>query len=397
MDRRTAVHHPHADVVALADLERVDVRVHLAATESYLFAWIGDVDVADQTVNVRTEAGDEEGYLDGIAVSVDPDDERSDGPTGRAIQKREIQTTRDIRDDSRYDPWRGHLEECGVRLSAAIPIVHEETIYGVLNVYADRAKAFEGRERAVLSQLGEVIGHAIAATERKRALMSDDVVELEFRIRNLFDELDIDVPTTGRITLDHTIPIEDDEFLVYENMTLDAIDGLEAVVETLPHWRDVTYRGGGTETRFELRLSEPPVLSTVASLGGSVEDAVIEDGNYQMTIHMAPGAEVRQVVDTVQDAYPAAELLKHRQLGRRNDTVEHARHALTSDLTARQRSALEAAYHAGYYEWPRDASGEEVAESLEIAPPTFNQHLRKAQRKVFDSLLSSPGRYRSTE
>ncbi|RKD88620.1 bacterio-opsin activator domain-containing protein [Halopiger aswanensis] len=370
------------------EIERV-VCEHLAATESYLFAWIGDVDVTSQTVVGRTEAG-VDGYLDGISISVDPDDERSKGPTGRAILKREIQTTQDIRVDDRHDPWRSHIEEYGFRSSAAIPIVHEDTVYGVLNVYAERPRAFEGRERDVISQLGEVVGHAIAAAERKRALMSDTVVELQFRIRDVFGTLNVDTPTIGTITLNHVVPIEDDEYLVYGSVTANGIDGLESLVEALPHWVSVTYRTGGDERGFELRLSEPPVLSTVASLGGSVETAVIEDGDYLMTLHAAPGADVRQVVDTVQEAYPDVELLKQRQL--RIDTSERVRDVLEADLTDRQRATLEAAYHAGYYEWPRDASGEDVAESLEIAPPTFNQHLRKAQRKVFDSLLSSPGR-----
>ncbi|MFC6718044.1 bacterio-opsin activator domain-containing protein [Natrialbaceae archaeon GCM10025810] len=360
---------------------------HLAETESYLFAWIGDVDVTTQTVDCRTEAG-VDGYLDGITISVDPDDERSKGPTGRAIAKRETQTTQDIRADTRHDPWRSHIEKYGFRSSAAIPIVHEETVYGVLNVYAERPRAFEGRERDVIGQLGELVGHAIAATERKRALMSDVVVELEFRIRDVFDALDVDGSSAGTISLDHTVPIEDDEYLVYGRATADAIDGLEALVETLPHWVDLTYRTDGDERGFELRLSEPPVLSTVASIGGAVDTAVIEDDDYRMTLHLAPGTDVRTVVDTVQEAYPDAELLTQHQ--RRIDTSERVRDVLGANLTDRQRAVLEAAYHAGYYEWPRDASGEVVAESLDIAPPTFHQHLRKAHRKVFDSLLSTP-------
>ncbi|WP_265109903.1 PAS domain S-box protein [Halosolutus halophilus] len=370
------------------EIEQV-VCEHLAAAESYLFAWIGDVDVASQTVSVRTEAG-VEGYLDGITISADPDDERSMGPTGRAILEREIQTTQDIRTDSRHDPWRSHTEEYGFRSSAAIPIVHEDTVYGVLNVYADRPNAFEGQERTVISQLGEVVAHAIAATERKRALMSDDVVELQFRIRDVFDALDVGVPTTGRVTLDHTVPIEGDEYLVYGSATADAVDSVAALVETVPHWVDATFRNDSGDTTFELRLSEPPVLSTVASLGGSVENVVIEDGDYLMTLRMAPGSDVRRVIDAVQTAYPAAELLKHRQTTRRDDTAERVRQVLTTDLTDRQRATLEAAYHAGFFEWPRDASGEAVAESLDIAPATFHQHLRKAQQRVFRSLLSTP-------
>jgi predicted DNA binding protein len=58
-------------------------------------------------------------------------------------------------------------------------------------------------------------------------------------------------------------------------------------------------------------------------------------------------------------------------------------------LTDRQQSAFEAAYGAGFFEWPREATGEEVADSLWVAPPTFHQHLRKGQRRVFESLLSN--------
>ncbi|MFD1564724.1 PAS domain S-box protein [Haloarchaeobius amylolyticus] len=371
-----------------AEIERV-VCERLAETDSYLFAWIGDVDVATQTVNLRAEAG-VEGYLDGITISTDPDDERSRGPTGQAILEREIQTAQDIAADSRYDLWRDHVEQYGFRSSAAIPIVSEGTVYGVLNVYADRPNAFEGEERAVISQLGEVVGHAIAATERKRALMSDDVVELQFRIRDIFTAVGAGVTTDGTITIDHMVPIENDEYLVYGTLTEDAIAGLDALVDAVPHWVDVTYRTASGPTTFELRLSDPPVLSTVASLGGAIERAVIEDGDYRMTVHLVPGADVRRAIDVVQTTYPTAELLKHRQTTRADTTGERVQHVLTDELTDRQRAALEAAFHAGFFEWPRDASGEDVAESLEIAPATFHQHLRRAQKKVFESLLSGP-------
>ncbi|WP_263654209.1 helix-turn-helix domain-containing protein [Halomicrobium urmianum] len=39
-------------------------------------------------------------------------------------------------------------------------------------------------------------------------------------------------------------------------------------------------------------------------------------------------------------------------------------------------------------EWPREASGEEVAESLDVSSPTFNQHLRNAQQKRLDVVLA---------
>ena len=49
---------------------------------------------------------------------------------------------------------------------------------------------------------------------------------------------------------------------------------------------------------------------------------------------------------------------------------------------------IETAYSAGYFEWPRESSGEAVADLLDITQPTFNKHLRAAEREAFSLLLS---------
>jgi PAS domain S-box-containing protein len=359
----------------------------LADSDSYLFAWIGDVDAATNTVQLRTEAG-VENYLEDIVISVDPDDERSEGATGRAFRSGEIRTTQDITVDERYEPWRDQIEEHSFRSSAAIPIVHDGTTYGMLNVYAERPYAFEGEERAVISQLGEIIGHAIAATERKQSLLGDELVALEFYVPSLYDSVDVDEPPTGRIEFEHVVPLSEDEFIVYGQVADDAVAYLEALAEALPHWGLVTVNSSDGDPRFELQLSTPPVLSEIASVGGVIDHAVIEDGDYHMAVHVSTTVDTRQIIDTVEEAYPAAQLLKHRQVSRetRSDSLDEI---VTADLTDRQRTALRVAHRAGFFEWPRDVSGEDVAETLEITPPTFHQHLRNAERKIFEQLLSA--------
>ncbi|MFU8868456.1 bacterio-opsin activator domain-containing protein [Natronococcus sp.] len=371
-----------------ADIEET-VCEHLASSDSYLFAWIGDVDAATQTVTLRTEAG-VEGYLDGTTISVDPDDDRGRGPTGRAFRSGEVQTTRDVGADPRYEPWRDHIEPYGVQSSAAIPITHEGAIYGVLNVYAERPDAFEGQEGKRITQLGEIIGHAIAAAERKRSLLSDDLVELEFRIPDVFAALDGLNETAGRITFDYTVSIGEGEFLVYGTATPNAVDALRDLGENHPGAADVTVHPEATPLGFELRVTDPPVLSAIDSLSGYVDSASIEDGDYRMTIHLAPSVDVHRVVDTVEAAYPDAELRCHRQIARPRDDPRPDQRRLAGELTDRQHAVLSAAYYAGFFEWPRETSGTELADSLEVASPTFHQHLRKGQRKVFDSLFSSP-------
>lgn len=56
-------------------------------------------------------------------------------------------------------------------------------------------------------------------------------------------------------------------------------------------------------------------------------------------------------------------------------------------LTDRQREVVERALEAGYFDWPRDVTGEELASELGISRTTFLEHLRKAERKILaDSL-----------
>jgi PAS domain S-box-containing protein len=364
----------------------------LADSPPYLFAWTGEVDPDTREVRPRAEAGTD-GYLDGVTITVDPDDERSGGPTGRALRTGEVAVSHDVRAEAQHDPWRERVEEHGIRSSAAIPIVHEGTVYGVLNVYAERPGAFSGEEREAVASLGEIVGHAIAATERKRALMSDELVELEFRARNVFDALDAPVEPSGTVTLDRAVPVDDGTFLVYGTATPDAVDVVNGLVEALPTWESVTVRSDGEgvadTASFEVRLVDPPVLSTVASVGGDVERMVIEDGRMRMTIHLAPGADVRRVIDTVERTYPDADLLRRQQVTRSSEDHPAVRRHLLTELTDRQRTTLEVAHNSGFFAWPREVTGEDVAASLDVSPPTFHQHLRAAERRVFEALFST--------
>ncbi|QLD87029.1 PAS domain S-box protein [Natronomonas halophila] len=358
----------------------------LAESDSYQFAWLGEPNTKTQRIEPRAEVG-AEGYLDDIEFSVDPDAPESDGPTAAALRSGDIETVRNVQSDPDYEPWQAAAEERGFRAAAAVPVVHEETTYGVLNVYTERNDAFEREERVVLEHLGELVGHAIAAVERKRALMTDEIVELEFAASNVFARRNEDLPE-GTVSFDRSIPTGDGQYLVYATADGDVVDSLETVADAIPLAESITTIETTGEGTYQLHLSEPPVISTIASLGGAVERAVMEDGDFRMTVHVPSGTDVRQVIDTVQEALPQAEPLARRQVPHADSSAGSGVNTdLDIDLTERQRAAVEAAYFAGFFEWPRDSSGEEVAESLDITSPTFHQHVRAAENKVFSALF----------
>lgn len=60
---------------------------------------------------------------------------------------------------------------------------------------------------------------------------------------------------------------------------------------------------------------------------------------------------------------------------------------LLDGLTPRQQEVLEAAVEVGYYETPRQANHEEIAEEVDCSPATVGEHLQKVERAVFGSLV----------
>jgi len=358
----------------------------LSAAGQYRFSWIGEVDGHTETLAVRAEAGAAD-YLEEITVSVDPDDERSVGATGQAFLTGTVQTAEDVLGNPDYEPWRESAKRHGVGSVTAVPIGHGGTTYGVLTVYAGRPNAFSAKERAVLGQIGEVVGHAIAAIERKRALLSDEVVELEFRVRDVFEALDR--PPAGPIDIQEAVPVADGEFLAYGTVPAAARDQLQALVEALPHVSEVTVDDAGDPHRITLRFEDPPVLGVMASLGGRVGGVVFQDGDLRMEFVLPSSAEARRLVDAVLGTYPGAEMVRRRQVTRTDDPATSLGRVFGRSLTDRQEATLRAAFHAGYFDWPRGATGEDLADSLGVAPPTFHQHLRRAERKVFESVLGA--------
>jgi PAS domain S-box-containing protein len=359
----------------------------LAESDAYEFAWVAEMDAPTRKVVCRTEAGVDD-YLEDVTVSADPDQDEGLGPTGRALQTGEMHTVRDVFTDPDYGPWRETAEEYGFRSSAAIPIRHEETVYGVLNVYADRTEAFRREERSVVEHLGEIIGHAIAAAQRKQALVSDAVVELELDIPGAFEGIGGLETLEDPIQVERMLSVSDSKFLLYGTTTASALETLESASPEFDSLEELSVVGETPEcVTFELRVSEPSVLSRVATLGGAIETAVIEDGDYRLTAQFPRGTDVRQVVDALEEAFDRVDVVARRQITRPESASERFAHAWQERLTDRQRTAVEAAFYSGFFEWPRDTSGEAVAESLDVTPPTFHQHLRTAERKLLSTLL----------
>jgi predicted DNA binding protein len=267
-----------------------------------------------------------------------------------------------------------------------VPLVYRRTVYGMLALRSGREEGFVERERDVLAELGETIGHAIHAVEQRQLLVADTATELEFCSTDPGAVLVSLSEAVGPVTLDGLVPGEDGALLAYVTVDGAAPEDVTAAVADggpVTGVRPINENGSAT---VELSLAGGSLCCPLVEYGANVRSAEAADGTCRVVAEVSPEADVRTVVERVTDAYPETELVSKREL-----TPADGERGLPSDgfedLTERQREALEAAYRAGYFEWPRDSTAEEVAESMGVSSPTLHSHLRKAEHRLFSEFF----------
>ncbi|GGL51173.1 receiver/sensor box histidine kinase [Halocalculus aciditolerans] len=159
------------EMVQASDRDELEQAVcdRLTDSEPYDAVWVGRYDADAERVRPTAWAGFDDDYFRSITVTVD-DTPTGRGAGGRAIKTRELQCVHDVFDDPTMKPWWPHFERHGIESLAVVPITHEDTTYGFYSVYADRQSVFDERERDILAELGESLGHAIASIEAKNRL-----------------------------------------------------------------------------------------------------------------------------------------------------------------------------------------------------------------------------------
>jgi hypothetical protein len=99
------------------------------------------------------------------------------------------------------------------------------------------------------------------------------------------------------------------------------------------------------------------------------------------------GTNVRPVADGLRDRFVDVRLASKESVPRSPRSEDSLREGVADRFTDRQWAALSAAYHGGYFDWPRGSTAEEVADAMDVSSPTFHNHLRKAQRALLDGLF----------
>lgn len=369
--------------LAVASTREEVVRVlcqRLTDGAPYACAWLGER--SGETMRITGCAGASADQFSGVGTGGDA--------AAAALEDCELTATDDVATDQAFTAWRTHATEAGYDAAATIPVVDGDTVYGVLGLASTDVDGFGERERRLLAHLGEWAGQTITAVEQRKLLLADTAIELELRTT---DQESFFVAAsreyTGTFTLEGVVPAEEQSLLYFVTLEDAPAEAVLAWAADQPQVSEARLvRDYGDQSLLEFVLAGRDISKALAEQGATIRDLKAADGVQKIVGEVPADADVRTLVDDLTDVFPSTELLTKRERERPAESAPAFRSSLRETLTEKQVAVLQAAYHAGYFEWPRGSTAEELATSMGITSPTLHNHLRRAQQKLLTAFFT---------
>lgn len=219
---------------------------------------------------------------------------------------------------------------------------------------------------------------------------TNSVVEVEFHTENPAHPF-VRGSARASCTFDLTkmIPRQGDayaEFFTVFGAGPEDIDGLVADCETVDSEPLVEYDDA---TLVEFLVSGDCPARKLAELGALPQTVRARDGEGRIVADIPSERDAAAVTEAFLADDPDAELVTKCEKSAVKPPFSDSgvRQFLRVHLTDRQLDVVETAFEMGYYDWPRQCTGEDVAAELDIASATFSEHVRTAERKLLAVLF----------
>ncbi|GBG13060.1 diguanylate cyclase [Novimethylophilus kurashikiensis] len=136
----------------------------------FKLAWIGQIDTEAGIVVPKEQSGVEHGYLDALAISLDPQSPHGQGPVARALREGRPVICNDIRNDLAMMNWRALADREGFRSLAAFPIEVDGRIDSVFTLYSAEPGFFDQDEIKLLKEMVGDVGYALSNIQKGEML-----------------------------------------------------------------------------------------------------------------------------------------------------------------------------------------------------------------------------------
>lgn len=213
--------------------------------------------------------------------------------------------------------------------------------------------------------------------------------ELEFRLTEGYYLCEASKVVDGEIQIEYLLPRSNGQVIEYLRGRVTHPHQAVDTLARLPEVREIELIEKESDwARLEL-ITRGKLVRTLADSRALVTNIEARAGQARITTTVPPHENVANAVEEFLAEFPDAELTRRKQteVTTPTRTRDQVVSDLLSELTDRQLQVLLEAYRSGYFEVPRTNEGQEIARDLGITSATFSEHLRRAQKTVFERIF----------
>ncbi|HTN67134.1 MAG TPA: EAL domain-containing protein [Burkholderiaceae bacterium] len=229
-----AIHECDAKIAAAEDEEALLQAIcEVVVKAGYRMAWTGLLN-ADGGIALTNIAGESQDFIDSIRRPLAENPHRL-RTIDAALKSGRPQVANDFRQEANL-PWRDEALRHGFNAKVALPLVQDEQVIGVFNVYAAEAEAFNGEELALLEGLAHSVLVALQALRHRAGRVTAEAA-LHLRQRAIEASANAIVITSASLS---GFPVE------YVNPAFERMTGYSAA-EMVGRSLGILHRGDGDQ------------------------------------------------------------------------------------------------------------------------------------------------------
>ena len=344
------------------------------------FAWIGRPKGDETNLPPSTWAGQESGYLNTV-------DSGSGGellPAQRAARDHNLCSFSDIGANAIDQGWAKKALTAGFRSVLSVPLLHDGVLYGVLSVYSSVEGAFDQTYTDLVRNVGSLLVSYSVTLDTRYADSNETYTVLEFDLADpAYPFQELAAATDSRIQFDTVVETTETEmklFITVLDGDPDAVRNQASSVSSITAVEWV----GETTRQLTATVKKPFLASVVGRHGARLHHAVSDSDGTTCRVKLLGHASTRPVVDSLLSEYRDISLVAQRQEPQ-TDVVDVPQ--VQDVLTDRQFEVLQAAFYSGYYDTPKNATGEDLAAHFGISSAAVYKHLQAGQRQILEAIF----------
>lgn len=388
----TAVREIDATLMQADTREEITEAVteQLAAVDGIELVWIGGEESRQGRIVPRTWDGEVSAgqYLDEISLVTD-----STEPTVEAADTGAVTRVQNIAEAVHDGDWQTAALARGFQSALCLPLTYKDISYGTLSLYADQPEFFDDLSWATLRDLSNRVANASNAVDHQRAVHSERTTEVTIQLA----ETSIPVYAIASradctLTVERTTTQSDGSIQQYVSIadadTSTVADAArELAVVTAVSVEDAS----GDTDLLGIRYTGDLFSSVLADRGLRVQTLTADAETATVTVLVPDAFDVSRLFETLAELELAYELVSKRDRTPTPVTADDP-DRFRSQLTPRQQEVLDVAYQHGFFESPRECTGEDLADRLDVSAQTVYRHLRTAQRKLIQTVFEDADR-----